>query len=60
MFEIKEDIKCDICDKKTKITPNAKYQLEKNGWSIYCSDCADKLKLTSFSAQKQSIKIYKF
>lgn len=50
---------CDICDKKISLTQNSKYLLEKDGWSVYCSKCAEKLNLSKWQAKDRLIKIYK-
>jgi len=52
-------IKCDICDRNIKLTANSKYLLERDGWSIYCAGCAEKLKLSNITAKSKKIKIYK-
>lgn len=53
------ETQCDICDCKIRLTPQAKYDLEKAGWSVYCSKCADKMGLNKFQAKLKEIKIYK-
>lgn len=52
-------IKCDICERSIKLTDNSKYLLERDGWAVYCSLCADKLHLSKQSAKFKKIKIYK-
>ena len=52
-------INCDICERKIRLTANSKYLLEKDGWSIYCSDCAAKTKKTNGELHYQKIKVYK-
>ena len=52
-------IKCDLCDKDYKVSPQQRYNLEKAGFIVYCRKCADKLNITPFKAKIDKIKIYK-
>lgn len=54
----KEKIPCDICSKTIHLTPKAKYELEREGWLVYCGDCFQKTGMTMWEAKKQQIKIY--
>lgn len=54
-----ETIKCDICERTIRLTANSKYLLEREGWSIYCSLCAEKLGLSRSDAKFKKIKVYK-
>lgn len=52
-------IKCDICERTIRLTENSKYLLEREGWSVYCSLCAEKLGLSRSAAKFRNIKVYK-
>lgn len=56
---IKEKILTDCCEKPYRLTPKQKHELEREGFIIYCQECATKLGLTKYIAKKDKIKIYK-
>jgi hypothetical protein len=56
---MKVKIKCDCCEKIYYLTLKQKYDLERDGWLIYCEKCFQKTHLTKIQAVKDKIKIYK-
>lgn len=56
---MRESFLCDICGRTIYVTPLTKYTLEKYGWMLYCSNCADKLHLSPEKAKQDKIKVYK-
>ena len=56
---MKIPIKTDCCEKDYQLTPKQHCDLEKAGFLIYCSECAEKLNLSKRKAIEGGIKIYK-
>lgn len=55
----KVGVSCDVCGKSYKLTPKQHYDLEKEGYLVYCDKCAEKLNIDKWKAKKSLIKIYK-
>ena len=53
------EINCECCGKKYHLTKKQRYDLEREGFIVYCKKCADKIGLISWKALKEGIKIYK-
>jgi len=51
--------KCDICSKNIYISEKSKLELERDGWLVYCFECAEKLNIKRWEAKRDKIKIYK-
>lgn len=54
-----EKWECDICKYPIRLSPKSKYELERDGWLVYCSGCAERLKMNRWQAKVSQIKIYK-
>jgi hypothetical protein len=53
-------VNCDICQiKSTFISDKSKMELEREGFEVYCSDCATKLNITPAKGLEIGVKVYK-
>ena len=46
---------CDVCQKFVRVSTWRKFHMDKNGWLIYCKECADKINIKEKEAKESKI-----